>query len=125
MRQFLELQYEKKKEFTKRKTKIQKPQYPIKLSEIWKKANRELKHIKIEFGDASRKEACAMGAISYYLSDRKTCLLSELKYSWQKAVFRDMVKTFESKTKSSIWELNDVQGWTFLQFAQKAEELRL
>jgi hypothetical protein len=124
MRQLVELQCEKK-ETTRRRYKIKKPPYPMKLGEIWKRASRELKQIRIEFGDASRKEACAMGAISFYLSDKKTCLLSELEFAWQKAVFRDMVKTFESKTKSSIWELNDLQGWTFEQFAEKANELGL
>ena len=127
MRQLLELQYEKRevKSRTRKVKRLRKPPYPIKLAKIWRQASRELKQIKVEFGDASMKKACAMGAIAYYLSDKETCLLSELKYAWQKAVFRDMVKTFESKSQSSIWELNDVGGWTFAQFAEKASELGL
>jgi hypothetical protein len=128
--QLLEIQFDKEKEertscltVTKPLRRLRKPSYPMKLSEIWGLASRELKQIKIEFGDASSKEACAMGAISFYLSGRKTCHLSELDYGWQKAVFRDMVKTFESKSKSSIWVLNDLEGWTFKDFAEKALEL--
>jgi hypothetical protein len=130
MKQLLELRFENKKEEQRRRTElttkqIRKPPYPIKLSKIWKQASRELKQVKVEFGDASMKQACAMGAISFYLSDNKTCLLSELKYGWQKAMYRDMVNTFESKTKSSIWELNDVEGWTFEDFSEKALQLGL
>jgi hypothetical protein len=134
MKQILELRYdleegEGKVEFRKgskvQRKLLRKPSYPIKLSRIWEKASKELTQIKIEFGNPSTMEACAMGAISYYLSDKKTCLLSELPHPWQKAVFRDMVKTFESKSRSSIWELNDLQGWTFAQFAEKAIELSL
>ncbi len=98
---------------------------PIKLSDIWKFASKELEQIKVGFGDAKRRQACAMGAISYYLSNRETCLLSELKYSWQKGLFRHLVKSFEARSGSSIWELNDVRGWAFEDFAGRAEELGL
>lgn len=127
MRQLLELQYEKRqvRRGTSKVRRLRKPPYPMELAKIWRQASRELKQIKVEFGDASMKEACAMGAIAYYLSEKETCHLSELKHAWQKAVFRDMVKTFESKSESSIWELNDVEGWTFAQFADKASELGL
>lgn len=127
MRQLLELRYEKRKvrRGTRKVKRLRKPPYPMKLAEIWRRASRELTQIKVEFGDALMKEACAMGAIAYYLSDKETCHLSELKYAWQKAVFRDMVKTFESKSECSIWELNDSEGCTFAQFAEKASELGL
>lgn len=122
--QALKLEYQRK-ETPRTRIQQQARLYPLTLREIWKKASRELKQIEIEFGDAERKEACAMGAIAYYLSNKETCHLSELRYSWQKAAFRKMVKAFESKADCSIWELNDALGWSFEDFAEKAEELAL
>jgi hypothetical protein len=124
----LDLQFDEKKKYLDQAPAarlLRKPPYPMKLSEIWKRASSELRQIKVEFGNASKREACAMGAISFYLSDKTTCHFSELKYTWQKAVFRDMVKTFEAKSKSSIWVLNDLEAWTFKDFANKAFELGL
>jgi hypothetical protein len=113
------------KKFQKERSELQVPLYPLTLKKIWTNASKELKQIKVGFGNAETKEACAMGAIAYYLSNKETCHLSELKYSWQKAAFRKMVKNFESKGECSIWELNDSLGWSFMDFAEKARELGL
>ncbi len=112
-------------ETQKKSAELQVPLYPLTLQKIWTKASKELKQVKVEFGNAEAKEACAMGAIAYYLSNKETCHLSELRYSWQKAAFRKMVKNFESKSDCSIWELNDAFDWSFSDFAGKARELGL
>jgi hypothetical protein len=121
-RQVLELKCTRK-HLPKDVSKLPLRLYPLTLQKIWTKANKELKQIKVEFGDAEAKEACAMGAIAYYLSNKETCHLSQLMYSWQKTAFRRMVKGFESKGDCSIWELNDSLGWSFSDFAEKAFEL--
>lgn len=114
-----------RKETPKKRAELQVPLYPLTLQKIWINASKELKQIKVGFGNAEAKEACAMGAIAYYLSNRETCHLSELRYSWQKAAFRKMVKNFESKGDCSIWEMNDALDWSFSDFAEKARELGL
>ena len=96
----------------------------MKLSEIWYRAAKELTQIKGRYGSAPAKTACAAGSVSYYLSQGRTC------YNWEptpteKAEYRRLSREFAVEAEQGIIIINDELGWTFEQFAKKAEELGL
>ena len=100
----------------------------MKLSTIWYRANRELTQIRGEFGSRSAKRACAVGAIFYY--DAKNPAIDDLsRYDWkdmkQEETLLKARDVLTSATGKDIVELNDREGWTFLQFARKARSLGL
>ena len=102
----------------------------IKLSDIWDKADKELTQIKHKFGSPVTMYTCALGAIVFYLSNRKSCNPTELNHE-EYFLFSRLTSEFyknniiPNHTKLSITELNDKMGWTFKQFADKARELGL
>ena len=65
-----------------------------------------------------------MGAICYYLSDGRGCSPAALSPE-QEAIYHDHLGKFLTATGRHVLEWNDKDGWTFEQFAKKAEELGL
>ena len=96
----------------------------MKLSEIWYRAAKELKQVKQEFGDIDRKEACAMGAICYYLSDGVAISPASLTHDHD-IIYNNLLSDFRLAYGEHIITLNDEEGWSFEDFAKKAEELGL
>lgn len=95
-----------------------------KLSEIWFMAAKELKRVEVSLGFAPNKTACALGAISYYLSEGETCHVGWLKGT-KPDTFHELQDAFEKKSGHRIAELNDDKHWSFNRFAKKAQQLGL
>jgi hypothetical protein len=93
-----------------------------KLYKIWEKASRELKQVNHSYGNAGRKEACALGAIVYYASNAKTCNPSKIPLA-ERLIYSNMVAKWERLSGKEISKLNDKEGWTFEEFAKNARAL--
>jgi hypothetical protein len=93
-----------------------------KLYSVWKKASIELKQVRRSYGNAGRKQACALGAIAYYASNGKTCNPSKIPIS-SKLIYANMVAKWERLSGKEISKLNDECGWTFDEFAKNAKLL--
>jgi len=86
---------------------------PTKLSEAWRLASKELKQIKGAF--ARDGGYCAAGAIKFYADQ-------DPKYG-SYGHFKECFFAFQRNLDSSVSDKNDNQGWSFEDFANKAEEL--
>ncbi|HZW55933.1 MAG TPA: hypothetical protein VFF30_06560 [Nitrososphaerales archaeon] len=111
---------------------VQVTQQEWKLSEIWDRASRELTQVKGRFGDTEKKEVCALGAILFYLSNGTVCNRYEALQQgreigdyWLMKEYSSLVDLFYCKTGKKIADLNDDEGWTFENFAERARELGL
>ena len=96
----------------------------MKLSKMWYRAAKELKQVKEDFGSVDRKEACAMGAICYYLSDGVAINPASLTH-FLDITYNHLLFDFRLAYGEHVITLNDKEGWSFEQFAKKAEELGL
>ena len=96
----------------------------MKLSEMWRQAAKELTQIKEDYGYAPAKTACAAGSVSYYLSQGRTCAIWSLTPT-EKVEYWRLLGEFSIDAEQGIITINDDLGWTFEQFAKKAEQLGL
>ena len=96
----------------------------MKLSEIWERADKELTQVNGHYGFAKEKEACALGAVNYYVSGGKHVSYSRLTEIQQEESER-LRLLFYDKWHVDISFLNDKGGWTFKQFAEEAKKLGL
>ncbi len=92
----------------------------MKLAEMFERA-KELTQIRLEYGDAGRKRACARGAICYYLSDGRACEPYMLLPA-ERAEFHRLIEKWNDAGLPDIIDLNDEKGWSFKQFAKAAKE---
>ena len=99
----------------------QKAKSEYKLSEIWDWASKHLIQVKKSYGEKRQKKACAYGAINYFFSDDEENPYPTTERFMQT---QNIVKPFWDKNLN-IPYLNDVCGWTFKMFADKARELGL
>jgi len=106
-----------------------------KLSDIWTWASKDLKQIRDNFGDAENGKACALGAIEYYRSNKKTC--TPVWGAWKKISYQNAVDKFQDKY-GDIAGINDYGGyknekgmykegrpWSFKKFAEAAKKIGL
>lgn len=93
-----------------------------KLYNIWERAGNELKQVNRSYGNAGRKQACALGAIVYYASNGKTCDPAKIPIA-ERLVYANMVAKWERLSGKEISKLNDKDGWTFEEFAKNARML--
>lgn len=96
----------------------------MKLSTMFTKADRELRQVRGIFGNAGTKQACAMGAVCYYLSKGDTVtpyLLHAKEGRWYESV----LKKFAKKTGKNLATWNDSECKSFRELAVMAREAQL
>ena len=93
----------------------------MKLSDIWRRADKELRQVRGSYGNAALKTACATGAIAYYMSNGRTCSPWRLTIT-ELGETGGLCFDFQIRTanRHTINELNDNDCWTFIQFAEEA-----
>jgi hypothetical protein len=121
-RQVLELKY-KRKHVPKEVTKLHLRLYPLTLEKIWTNASKELNQIKVDFGDAERKEACARALLLTIFQTKKPAISLAVKVFVAENCLSKDGERFRIKRNCSIWELNDSLGWSFSDFAKKLRSL--
>jgi len=92
----------------------------MKLYEIFERANKELTQIKGAWGLKTKKTACALGAISYYLIGR--CKPYDIDGNPNVEVAK-LGELWFHKDGNSLIDRNDYYRWTFKQFAKRARRL--
>jgi|SRR5437660_12683778 len=93
-----------------------------KLSDIWTWAQKDLKQIKYDYGNAKEGKACALGAIEYYRTDKRKVTVSWSL--WRRISYQTDIDKFVSKY-NDIAYLNDQFSWSFKQFAEAAKKIGL
>jgi len=92
----------------------------MKLSEMWERASKELIQIRDDMGNPSRKRACALGAIIYYMSNGYSCRdLLPIK----EREYLNLISEFENKSGKDIVSFNDIFNWAFQDFANEAKRI--
>ena len=99
------------------------PEHVWTLTEIWSRADKELKQVKRMFGDAQEKTACAVGAIAYYASGGKTCTPNPTGKDESYNLWAMADQAFLRAGFGDVTDLNDHESWTFKMFRDKAAEL--
>ena len=92
-----------------------------KLSTVWTWADKHLKQVRGNYGDADTKEACALGAIQLYRTHGKKVD----DYSDSFGIYNKQISKFEDAYKHKIYILNDRNKWSFKTFAKKAKAIGL
>ena len=93
----------------------------MKLSELWDLADKELTQLKCDLGDPQKKTACALGAIIYYASDRRT---TGEGHGIPNMRLIDQYGKFQQKF-GDVVDLNNKCDWTFKMFADAARKIGL
>ena len=97
----------------------------MKLSEMWRQAAKELKQGKYVFYDPETDTHCAHGALIHYTNGHESCSSA----GTGRGLFLQSDDVFEAVLKfndhTRIIKTNDELGWSFEDFAKKAEELGL
>lgn len=97
-----------------------------KLSDIFDFASQNLKQIKYEAGNAMKHEACAVGAIRYFLTNGKACSRTELKTL--DPILQNKVEEFKKKLGIK-WPLlilaNDFLGIKFQTFSKLCRKYKV
>ncbi len=78
--------------------------------------------MKSGYGDAAKKQACALGAIAYYASNGKTCDPMRIPII-ERLVYANMVAGWERLSGKEVSYLNDRCAWNFEMFAETARNL--
>ena len=97
----------------------------ISLSEIFDYADKNLNHARWIFGDAKHNLCCAVGAVSYVLSNGKTTYAGSLKKidpNLRKR-YRFLLKEFQKRDKYHI-PLFIYNDWFFYSFNNLAHKCR-
>ena len=94
----------------------------MKLSEMWHLAAKELKQGKYVFYNPETDAHCAYGALIHYICGHEYCGKAG-REDFPLADVWDV--TFEFWQDTHITHANDELGWSFEDFAKKAEELGL
>src|SRR5258708_1613111 len=94
---------------------------PKTLAEIWERASRELTQVRGEFGSRSKKQACAAGAIVFYLPrdgvDDHLGLGNTTPRGIDLMRTANHLMTDEFGPTEGIPDKNDRGHWTFADFA--------
>src|SRR5437899_1698602 len=75
-----------------------------KLSDIWTWASKDLKQVKGKFGNAANGEACAMGAIEYYRTNKED--VNPDWRAWKKISYQKDINSFRNEY-GDIADIND------------------
>ena len=95
----------------------------MKLSEMWHLAAKELKQGKYVFYNPETDSHCAIGALIHYMHGHECCSKAG-RGGFPLDAIKDVTTKF-CPSRQYITQANDALGWSFEDFAKKAEELGL
>jgi len=100
---------------------------PRTLSALWARADKELIHIKLNFGWRETKQACALGAIEYYLGDQSISDLSEASTTKVEELIAKANQAIREDFPEvkGVADMNDNHKWKFKDFAKWARRRKI